>query len=49
MTDYTQFLFLYCTDYWWKLYAFANFDEEHLVPYEYSGISLVVIEALSGY
>ena len=28
-----------------KLYGFANFVEQHLVPYEYTGISLVVIEA----
>ena len=28
-----------------KLYGFANFVEQHLVPYEYAGINLVVIEA----
>ena len=28
-----------------KLYGFADFVEQHLVPYEYAGISLVVIEA----
>ena len=28
-----------------KLYGFANFVEQHLVPYEYTSISLVVIEA----
>ena len=28
-----------------KLYGFANFVEQHLVPYGYVGISLVVIEA----
>ena len=28
-----------------KLYGFANFVEQHLVPYEYGSISLVVIEA----
>ena len=30
-----------------KLYGFANFVEQHLVPcnYEYASISLVVIEA----
>ena len=28
-----------------KLYGFANFVEQHFVPYEYTGISLVVIEA----
>ena len=25
--------------------AFGNFAEQHLIPYEYAGISLVVIEA----
>ena len=25
--------------------AFANFIEQHLMPYEYAGISLVVIDA----
>ena len=28
-----------------KLYGFANFVEQHLVRYEYAGISLVVVEA----
>ena len=28
-----------------KLYGFVNFVEQHIVPYEYTGISLVVIEA----
>ena len=28
-----------------KLYGFANFVEQNLVPYEYTSISLVVIEA----
>ena len=28
-----------------KSYGFANFVGQHLVPYEYTGISLVVIEA----
>ena len=28
-----------------KLCGFANFVEQHLVPYEYVGINLVVIEA----
>ena len=28
-----------------KLYGFTNFGEQHLVPYEYTGISLLVIEA----
>ena len=28
-----------------KLYGFANFVEQYLVPYEYASISLVVIEA----
>ena len=27
-----------------KLYGFANFIEQHLVPYEYAGINLVIIE-----
>ena len=28
-----------------KLYGFVNFIEQHLVPYEYTSISLVIIEA----
>ena len=28
-----------------KLHGFANFVEQHLVPYECANISLVVIEA----
>ena len=28
-----------------KLYGFVNFIEQHLVLYEYTSISLVVIEA----
>ena len=28
-----------------KLYGFANIVEQHLVPYEYASVSLVVIEA----
>ena len=45
MTDYTQLLVLVL--YWlhMKLYGFANFVEQHLVPYKYTAISLVVIEA----
>ena len=27
-----------------SLYGFVNFVEQHLVPYEYTSISLVVIE-----
>ena len=27
------------------LYGFANFVEQHFVPYEYAGICVVVIEA----
>ena len=27
-----------------KLYGFGNFVEQHLVPYEYASISLVVID-----
>ena len=44
MTNYTQ-LFVFVL-YWllMKLYGFANFVEQHLVPYEYASISLVVIE-----
>ena len=44
MTDYTQ-LFGFIL-YWlqMKLYGFANFIEQHLVPYKYAGISLVVTE-----
>ena len=45
MTDYAQ-LFVFVL-YWlqMKLYGFANFVEQHLVPYEYASINLVVIEA----
>ena len=45
MTDYVQ-LFVFVL-YWSqvKLYGFANFVEQHPVPYEYAGISLVFIEA----
>ena len=25
-----------------KLYGFANFVEQHIVPYEYTGINLVI-------
>ena len=28
-----------------KFYGIVNFIEQHLVPYEYASISLVVIEA----
>ena len=45
MTDYAQsFVFAL---YWllMKLYGFVNFIEQHLVPYEYASISLVIIEA----
>ena len=45
MTDYVQlFVFLL---YWlrMKLCGFANFVEQHLMLYEYAGISLVAIEA----
>ena len=38
ITDYAQYLQM-------KLYGFANFVEQHLVPYEYTSASLVVIEA----
>ena len=45
MTNYMQ-LFVFVL-YWllMKLYNFANFVEQHLVPHEYASISLVVIEA----
>ena len=45
MTDYAQ-LFVFAL-YWllMKLYGFVNFTEQHLVPYEYASISLVIIEA----
>ena len=43
MTDYAQ-LFVFVL-YWlqMKLYNFANFVEQHFVPYEYAGISWVNI------
>ena len=43
--DYTQ-LFVFVL-YWlrMKLYGFVNFVEQHFVPYEYNGISLIAIEA----
>ena len=45
MTDYAQ-LFVF-TLYWllMKWYGFANFVEQHFMPYEYASISLVAIEA----
>ena len=47
MIDYVQ-LFVFVL-YWlrMKLHGFANhyFVEQYLVPYEYAGISLVIIEA----
>ena len=46
MTDYVQ-LFVFVLR--MKLYGFANFVEQHLVFYEYAGISWDVIEASSGY
>ena len=44
MTNYVQ-LFVFVL-YWllMKLYNFANFVQQHLVPYEYTSISFVVIE-----
>ena len=45
MTDYTQLLVFVLYLSLMKLYGFVNFVEQHLVPYEYAGISLVVIEA----
>ena len=45
MTNYVQlFVFaLYLS--LMKLYGFVNFIEQHLVPYEYASISLVITEA----
>lgn len=45
MTDYAQ-LFVFVL-YWllMKLYGFVNFLEQHFVPYEYTSISLIAIEA----
>ena len=45
MTNYAQ-LFVFGL-HWlqMKLYGFADFVEQHLMPYEYAGISLAVIEA----
>ena len=42
-TDYAQ-LFVFVL-YWllMKLCSFVNFIEQHLVPYEYASISLVII------
>ena len=45
MTNYAQFFVFVLYWLWMKLYGFANFIEQHLVPYEYAGISLAVIEA----
>ena len=45
MTDYEQLFAFVLYWLWMKLYGFANFVEQHLVPYKYAGISLVVIEA----
>ena len=45
MTDNVQLLVFVLYWLWIKLYGFANFVEHNLVPYEYAGISLVVIEA----
>ena len=44
MTNYVQlFVFaLYLS--LMKLYGFVNFIEQHLVPYEYASVSLVIIE-----
>ena len=44
MINYVLFVFVL---YWlrMKLYGFANLVEQLLVPYEYAGISLVIIEA----
>ena len=45
MTDYTQLFVFVLYRLLMKLYGFANFVEQRLVPYEYASISLVVIEA----
>ena len=47
MTDHVQLLFWLLMKL--KVYGFDNFAVQHLVPYEYASISLVVIEALCGY
>ena len=46
--DDDQLLAIICIVLYWlwlKLYGFGNFVEQHLVPYEYTGTSVVVIEA----
>ena len=45
MTDYAQLFVFVLYWLWMKLYGFANFVEQHLMPYEYTSINLVVIEA----
>ena len=45
MTDYAQLFVFVLYRLLMKLYGFVNFIEQHLVPYEYASISLVVIEA----
>ena len=45
MTDYAQLFVFILHRLLVKLYGFANFVKQHLVPYEYASISLVVIEA----
>ena len=45
MTDYAQLCVFVLYRLLMKLYGFANFVEQHLVPYEYASISLAVIEA----
>ena len=43
MTDYTQLFVFALYRLLMKLYGFVNFIEQHLVPYEYASISLVVV------
>ena len=37
MTDYTQLFVFVLYWLWKKLYDFANFVKQHIVPYEYAG------------
>ena len=45
MTDYLQLFVFVLYWLWMKLYSFENFVEQHFVPYEYTSMGLVVIEA----
>ena len=44
MTDYEQLFVFVLYRLLMKLYGFVNFVKQHLVPYEYASIKLVVIE-----